>query len=166
MVHLYSLQALSFMKTGFTEIKPFAGLGDLSFGMTREQAQSLLGAPTEKETFSLDVDYDERTEAWHYDEDGLSLSFDESFGWKLTSIAASSEAYTLEGVSLIGKTLDHVTGVFENKGWGTLEEDEDMEDEATNSALFFVEEKGMSLWFEEGELTEIQWNADMEEDDE
>lgn len=153
------------MKNGFTEIKPFQGLGDLSFGMTREQAQSLLGAPSEKETFSLDEDFDERTEAWHYDEDGLSLSFDEGFGWKLSSIAASTEDYTLEGVSLIGKDLVQVLGIFENKDWGELLEDDDMDEEMGSSRLFFVEEKGLSLWFENELLTEVQWNAETEDDE-
>ncbi len=148
------------MKNGFTEIKPFSGLGDLSFGMTREQAESLLGAPTEKETFVLDEDFEERTEAWHYDERGLSLSFDESFGWKLGSIAVSTESYTLEEVSLVGKDLKMVESIFELKNWGELQEDDDMEEEMENSRLFFVEEKGLSLWFENEVLTEIQWNAE------
>lgn len=153
-----------FMKNGFTEIKPFSGLGDLSFGMTREQAQSILGAPSEKETFSLDEDEDDRTEAWHYDEDGLSLSFDESAGWKLSSIAVSLEEYTLEGVSLVGKELEEVLNVFENKDWGELQEDDEMEEEMGGSRLFFVEEKGISLWFEGDVLTEVQWNAEADEE--
>ena len=152
------------MKNGFTEIKPFQGLGDLSFGMNREQAQSLLGAPSEKETFVLDEDFDERTEAWHYDDEGLSLSFDESFGWKLGSIAVSTEYYTLEGVSLIGKDLRMVENIFELKGWGKLQEDDDMDEEMGNSRLFFVEEKGLSLWFENEVLTEVQWNAEEEDE--
>ncbi len=152
------------MKANFSDIKPFEGLGNLSFGADRETVKALLGDPADTERYSLEEENSGDTEAWHYDEDGLSISFDEDYGWVLTSIAVSTPEYTLEGVSLVGKSLENVKKIFEQKDWGTLEKDEEF-DEA-GSEMYFVEDQSMSLWFENDALTELQWNGDADEEGE
>ncbi len=154
------------MKANFSDIKPYEGLGNLSFGADRETVKALLGDPVDTERFSLDEEEGGDTEAWHYDEDGLSISFDEDHGWMLTSIAVSTPEYTLEGVALIGKSLENVKSIFEQKDWGTLDKDEEFEDDGSGSQLYFVEDQNMSLWFENDSLTELQWNGEAEEDEE
>ena len=61
----------------FTDVIPGLGLGNLKFGSTRELVKKEIGNPTEIEKYALDDDDDDITEAWHYDEDGLSISFDQ-----------------------------------------------------------------------------------------
>ncbi len=153
------------MQQHLKDIKPGVGLGALRFGLSREQVQMQLGKPTEKETYSLDEEDGEQTEAWHYDELALSLSFDEMHDWKLSSIAVSSDEYTLEGVALIGRSQMDVLQEFEARRWGTPEEDEEVGEEDGNNALYFVEDAALSLWFEDGELTEIQWNPRMQNEE-
>ena len=151
------------MKANFSDIKPFEGLGNLSFGADRETVKALLGNPVDTERFSLDEDSGD-TEAWHYDDDGLSISFDEDFGWALTSIAISTPEYTLEGISLVGKTLENVKRMFEQKDWGTLEKDEELDEEG--SEMYYVEDQNMTLYFENDALTELQWNGEADEEEE
>jgi hypothetical protein len=146
------------MQQHLKEIKPGVGLGALRFGLSREQVQMQLGKPTEKEQYSLEDEEGELTEAWHYDEFDLSLSFDEAHDWKLSSIAVSNDEYTLEGVSLIGRPQMEVLQEFQDRRWGTPEEDEEVSEGDPGNALYFVEESSLSLWFEDGSLTEIQWN--------
>ena len=153
------------MKANFSEIQPFEGLGNLSFGADRETVKALLGDPEDTERYSLEDEEDcGDTEAWHYDEDGLSISFDEDFGWTLTSIAVSTPEYTLEGVSLVGKTLENVKTIFEQKDWGKLDKDEDFEE--AGSEMYYVEDQNMTLFFENDALTELQWNGEAETDEE
>jgi hypothetical protein len=139
------------------EIKPGRGLGELSFGQTREQVIALLGEPTEKEVYNLsDEDDEDKTESWHYDDYDLSLSFDEENSWKLSSIAVSSDDYLLEGQSLIGKSKEEVLKQCAENNWGTAEEDEEVTAETSGNSLVHIDKSSMSLWFEDDELTELQ----------
>ena len=54
------------------------GLGDIQFGMTKNQVEAVLGKPDESETH-IDNDDGEifHSEHWHYDEYEISLAFDE-----------------------------------------------------------------------------------------
>ena len=72
------------------------GVDNLKFGLTREKVALLMGEPSEKETIDGDDEMG-TSEAWHYDELELSLTFDEDDDWKLTTIAASSPEFTFDG---------------------------------------------------------------------
>jgi len=132
------------------------GLGALSFGMSKEQVLALLGEPSEREKYTLsELDSDE-TEAWHYDDLDLSLSFDEENDWKLSSIAVSSDAYHFDGVALIGKNKEEIIAFFANKGMTEIEEDEEVNDDNPDNSLLHIDKASVSLWFEKNELTEMQ----------
>jgi hypothetical protein len=138
------------------EIRPGKGLGELSFGQTRSQVIDLLGEPTEKETYTLSEDDDDKTESWHYDDYDLSLSFDEDNNWKLSSIAVSSDDYLLEGQSLIGKTKEEVLQQCAANNWGEPEEDDEVASDTGGSSLVHIDKSSLSFWFEDGALTELQ----------
>ena len=63
------------------------GIGQLTFGNTQEQVLAVLGEPAEREKYSLSELDNDDTEAWHYDDLDLSLSFDQESDWQLSSIA-------------------------------------------------------------------------------
>ena len=87
-----------------SEIKIGTGLGDIKFGISREDLKKIAGEPTEIDTFNASGDEDEYlTESWHYDEQEFSVSFDEEDNWRLTTISTSSENAIL-GEKLIGKS--------------------------------------------------------------
>jgi hypothetical protein len=132
------------------------GLGSLTFGASREQVLALLGEPSERDKYTLsELDNDE-TEAWHYDDLDLSLSFDEENNWRLSSIAVSSDDYTLDGEALIGKNKTEVVDFFVSKGYDTIEEDEEVKRDSGDNCLLHVDKASVSLWFENEELTEMQ----------
>ena len=138
------------------EIKIGNGVGQLKFDTTREQVLKIIGEPEEKESFSLSELDGDKTESWHYDTLGLSLSFDEENNWLLSSIAISNEDYTLNGEVLIGKTREAAIKLMEQNGWHTIEEDEEVSRDDANASLLHVEEASISLWFEHNILTEVQ----------
>jgi hypothetical protein len=138
------------------DIRIGKGIGTLMFGSTREQVKQILGEPSEVEKYSLSEVDSDNTEAWHYDEHDLSLSFDEENDFRLSSIAISGEGYTLEGQPLIGRKKPEVFEQFKANKWGEPEEDEEVRKESGDCCLYHIDDSSMSLWFENDELTEVQ----------
>lgn len=132
------------------------GLGALTFGTTREQVLAMLGEPSEREKYTLSELENDDTEAWHFDELDLSLSFDEENNWRLSSIAVSNDAYLLDGQPLIGKEKTEIVEFFASKGYTEIEEDEEVKRDDGENCLLHVDKASISLWFENDELTEMQ----------
>ncbi len=144
------------MKANMQEIMPGIGLGALRFGNTREEVKETIGEADEIEKYSLDEFDSDDTEAWHYDNQGLSLSFDEDDDWKLSSIAVSKKDYLLNGISLVGISVQDFKNLCEKHSWGVPEEDEEIKEEDAGVSMYHLEHKAMSFWFEADELTEVQ----------
>ncbi len=144
------------MKENLKQIHVGKGLGTLTFGNTRQEVKAMLGDPSDVEKYSLSDDGGDSTEAWHYDDLDLSLSFDEENDYRLSSIAVSSEDYTLEGISLIGKQKEEVLAEVENHQWGAPEEEDEISEDNPDNSLVHIDKSSLSLWFEKGELTELQ----------
>ena len=97
------------MKVNITDIKIGHGLGDITFGDSKEKIKHLLGEPGEIDTFNASGEEDGYlTEAWHYDDQEFSLSFDEEDNWRLTTISISSPECLYNDQKLIGKSMDEV----------------------------------------------------------
>ena len=129
-------------------IKIGTGVGKLKFGMYADDVEEILGEPNE-------VEQDEEGENWHYDDEDMSMSFDED--QRLVTIAVSDKSYTIEGVKLIGQDIDFVEQQLDNMELGTYSF-EDVEDEfQSDLALMSFPDTSINFWFENGELTEIQF---------
>ena len=63
------------------------GLEDLPFGASQGGVEAVLGKPEEVDEMDLKG---EQSVAWHYWELGISLNFDESLDFKLSSIDVAS----------------------------------------------------------------------------
>lgn len=138
------------------EIELSIGIDKLKFGMTPEMATEILGEANEKNNVSYsDEDPEYISEEWHYDTIEMSIVFDMLDKMELTTISVSSEQYTLEGKQLIGlereKVMNLIGEMDINPDWEELVEDD------PNSATITNEEEGLSLYFEDGLLSEIQW---------
>jgi len=143
-----------------TEIKPLAGLGEIKFGFTRNQVKSIIGEPSEVDTFQYDEEEeDELTESWHYDEKEISFSFEEIEDWKLVNIAVSAEDFKLEGKTVIGLKKNELKELLATLDLGTLNDD-------TENNVISVIEKQLNFWMDEGEVAEVQWNVDWDEEGE
>jgi hypothetical protein len=137
-------------------IKIGIGIDKIKFGMSPEEVLALLGVADEKNkiTFS-DEDPDYYSEEWHYDEMEMSLVFDMLDKLELTTISISSEDFTLGNASIIGNNESDVFSILKKagfeKGWEELEEEE------PSQKTYINEEEGISLYFEDGLLSEFQW---------
>ncbi|PCI93891.1 MAG: hypothetical protein COB15_15475 [Flavobacteriales bacterium] len=147
------------MKVNVKDIKIGNGLGDITFGNSKEKIKHLLGEAGETDTFNASGEEDGYlTEAWHYDDQEFSLSFDEEDNWKLTTISISSPEATFNGNQLIGKEMDDVLRFFNNEEFGENELD-DLSDEGIDQKLVSYLRASLNLWFEDGKLSEIQWGV-------
>ena len=147
------------MKVNVKDIKIGHGLGDIIFGNSKEKIKHLLDEPGETDTFNASGEEDGYlTEAWHYDDQEFSLSFDEEDNWKLTTISISSPEATFNGNQLIGKGMDEVLQFFDKEELGENELD-DLSDEGTDQKLVSFLRASLNLWFEDGKLSEIQWGV-------
>lgn len=147
-------------------IKLGSGLGALKFGMTREEVKAALGEPNEIENYNPLEEDEGQSEAWHYDEMELSANFDEEDNFKLTSLAVSSPDYLFEGVNLIGLSQEEVMQQIEMMDLGEVEMEDVAEEEVTQQMVCSIAEVSLNLWFEEGQLSEIQWGPYWDEDEE
>ncbi len=141
-----------------TDIKIGIGLGNIKFGITREDLLKIAGEPSETEQFS-DENY--ITETWHYDEDEFSVAFDEEDNWRLTTIAVSSAKYTLSGNKLIALSFSNVLGLIKDENLG----DNELEDIGENQQILSFVDKSINFWFENKVLSEIQWGLLWEDED-
>ena len=142
------------------DIKPLEGFGEIKFGFSRNQVKEILGESTEVDSFQYDEDDDdELTESWHYDEKEISLSFDEVEDWKLVNFAISAEDYKLNGKTLIGLDKKSLIETLENFDMGEIIDD------AENNVVSAIEYQ-INFWFDEGEVAEVQWNVDWNEEGE
>ncbi|MBK9735470.1 MAG: hypothetical protein IPO92_11040 [Saprospiraceae bacterium] len=155
------------MKKQIKEIILGSGLGELKFGMTREEVKKLVGKPDEVENLpGFDEEVNDELESWHYEESEFSLVFDADYDWKLVSIAISDPFFTLNGHSVIGMERDEVMSLFDKMGIEISNEEDLSDDENPDLELVESEELGLMVWFSDGEAIEMQILPDVEEDGE
>lgn len=148
------------------DIKLGMGLDKLKFGMTRDEVKAAIGEPNEVENYNPLEEDEGESEAWHYDELELSASFDEEDDFRLTSLAVSSAEYLFEGVNLIGLSQEEVMQQVELMDLGDVELEAVAEDDSLQQSVGSIAEASLNLWFEDGQLSEIQWGPFWDEDEE
>ena len=138
------------------KIKIGIGLGEIKFGCSREELKRIAGEPTEIDTYNASGEEDGYlTESWHYDEDEFSVSFDEEDNWRLTTIAVSSPEFKINSKKIIGLSMNKVLQALENENLG----DNELEDLSDNHKLISFINTSLNLWFENNQLSEIQWGV-------
>ncbi len=124
------------------------GLADLPFGATRDEVLKVLGEPEEKDSVDLG---DEESIAWHYWDLGLSLNFDESAAYGLCTIEVGSPEVTLFGEKLIGKSKVDALAFLDQQKIGKHVPE-------TSRGISYPDVE-LTLWFNGGEVAELQWSA-------
>lgn len=130
------------------------GLNDLPFGASLDEVKQVLGEPEETDEMDLKG---EKSIAWHYWEIGLSLNFDEHQGFNLSSIDVASPEVLLFGKALIGWCREDVKRFLDGKGIG------ESVDELQRGMIY--PDANLSLWFNGGDLEEIQWGVILDSGD-
>ena len=138
-----------------TTIKLGIGLGNLRFGLTRDEVEAYLGQP---DRIKSDPEPGAYT-MWFYDSIGVYIPFDDDDDLRFGSIETSSPSATLNGFTLIGKTKDEVMSFIESNISGSYEEERgDLEDDGDSRGCeLSFSSQSLTLWFEDDILTEIQW---------
>lgn len=139
------------------DILPGIGLGNLRFGMTREEVTALLGTSSAQKEIDLGEQGTDLIDAWEYHPLRLDLSFEENEDWKLTILSVSSDDYLLEGSSLIGLDMEELMEELSVLGINDLDIEDVSNEDAPNSLLVASEEKGIHFWVNDNIVEEIQW---------
>ncbi|MBW3670272.1 MAG: outer membrane protein assembly factor BamE [Acidobacteria bacterium] len=87
-----------------TTIRIGRGIGDLPFGLTREQVKELLGEPPRIVHGVEEPD----SEIWFYEDRALAVGFEPEYEGRLGSIETYDPRATLNGRTLIGLTIMEV----------------------------------------------------------
>ena len=136
-------------------IKPKIGIGDIKFNASINEFIDFFGNPDEDELLN-DENENFKSRILHYDNIGLSASFDEEYEWRLTSIAVSENEFQIKGVHLIGVNNSTFLEKIKQLNFGKYEREVFVEDDYS-STLYHFEDLHLSFWFENNELKEIQW---------
>ncbi|MCB9189742.1 MAG: hypothetical protein H6599_10750 [Flavobacteriales bacterium] len=143
------------------EIKIGIGVDQVKFGMVRSEVLQILGEPSEKELFSYSEEEEDLTEVWHYDDNEMSLSFDEADDWRLIMIAASDDSFTLNGKDIVGRSFEEVSSMLLEMG---IKETE-VEEVSEFDKVIKIESESLNIWFDNNEASELQWGPKWSDDD-
>jgi hypothetical protein len=143
------------MEKSLKEILAGQGIGDILFGITRDELLEKMGEPDEREAQNEEAE-GIASETWHYDDLELSFSFDEADEWRLVAISGTSEELSFRGKCLIGMPMDEVLPILEKLELGDADH---QVIEEFDSELMFFEEDAVMFWFDNKVLTEIQWTV-------
>ncbi|HPS83701.1 MAG TPA: hypothetical protein PLA88_05260 [Bacteroidales bacterium] len=132
------------MKTEKIKILPMEGCSLIRFGASENDVINAIGEPDERENID-DEDYN--SEIWYYDEKGVTLFLDEmeDDGLLVSGIELENDNFELEGVSLIGKTIDEIKALAEKLKYGEA----DVEKEEWGEFRLSYEDKLLDFYFDE-----------------
>lgn len=140
-----------------TEIHLGRGVGELLFGSSRDEVRAYLGEPEEIRYYSFDDAGKDRTEAWDYDQRGISAHFDAEEDYMLGTLDADSDTFTLNGVALVGRTKKEVLAAVSALDLGPMETEDMSSQESPDRERVGFDSASLNLWFEDGLLESIQW---------
>jgi len=156
------------MKKEIKNIKPGIGLGKLKFGMAQDEVKDIIGLPNEIEIYQHlpNSKENEISENWHFKDLELSISFSSDDDWRMDTISINSKYYSLWGSIEIGQTMSQVEEILKGlkkdnyicEDWSNLE--------SPDHKLFEFDDDYFNLWFDNGELSEIQWSPRFINEDE
>ncbi len=141
------------------------GLDKILFGMTREEVKKIWGQPDEIDSYTSSELENDNTEAYHYDEHEVSLSFDELDDWRLNTIAISDPEVILEGLKLIGSSDDELLAKISVLDIGEYEREDISSPEIPDHEVISFYDVNLNFWLENGVVTEIQFDPIWEDEE-
>ncbi len=166
-IYPYFVPKLDAMNQEIKEIKPGIGLGNIRFGMTRDEVVKLAGQPDDIEKLpGFEEETNDSLESWHYDTHELSLVFDADYDWRLVSIAVSDSFFTLYDTPLVGMQKPDLLEFMEKHSIEITGLEDVSDDENPDLELIECDDEGFMIWLEDDEVIEIQILPDVEDDGE
>jgi|TARA_B110000240_G_C13145312_1_gene302869 hypothetical protein len=144
------------MKQISKKIKTGIGVGELKFGISKDDAKKILGEPDDCEKYSYSNTEKDLTEIWYYKNLGLNISFDEDEDWRLGSITIESETYLFENSIFIGQDKNEILSEFKNLKIIDVEYEDMSTVENPTHELYSSDTLGINFWFDNNKLSEIQ----------
>ena len=145
------------MATKNYKIEAGKGLGDIIFGLTRQEVEKILGKPSNSEIYSYTGDAkDDLTDSWTYYELEMCLSFDQLEDWRLTCIAVDSDQYSFNELIFIGMDLESVKVNLRKLGVNDLVFKDYATLESPTHQLIESNSLQMNFWFDHNHLSQIQ----------
>lgn len=155
------------MQNNIKEIIPGVGLGEIKFGMTRDEVKKIAGSPDDVENLpGFEEEVNDELESWHYDTHEFSLVFDADYDWRLVSIAVSDPYFTFHGKSIVGMEKQAVMDLFAEHTIEISNVEDVSDEENPDLELIESDDEGIMVWFENDEVIEVQILPDVEEDGE
>jgi len=132
------------MKTDKIKIMPTEGCSLIRFGASDNDVIEAIGEPDEREDID-DEDYN--SQIWYYDEKGITLFLDEmeDDGLLVSGIELEDDNCELEGVSIMGKSIEDIKALATKAGFGEA----DMEKEEWGEFRVSYESKLLDFYFDE-----------------
>lgn len=147
-----------------TEIIPHQGIPGLPFGSTKAEIKARLGEPDEVDRYTDSDGF--TSESWHYDEIDLSLVIEEAEDWRLTTFAVSGEQFVVNNFKIIGATDEAALKFFNAAGLGEVQRENWLDDDEDPYEVLNIPDAFLNLWLKEGIVTEVQWGAPYNDEDE
>jgi len=135
------------------------GLENVKFGMTKSQVNKILGKPDETEVYQFSEDESDLTEAWHYDDAGFSVSFDQENDWLLGSIAVSQTPCVLEGTDVMGMPKATLMSHLDKLEICDVEVDhQEDEEEGLHLEVIYSPDENICFFLEADKVSEVKWS--------
>ncbi len=130
-------------------INPGIGIGQIKFGIVRDELQNLIGSPDNIES-NNDIE-DDVDITWEYQGGTLLFYFDEEDKYKLGGIELENPEVELFGAKIFDLTINETKELLDKNDAIDIEE-EDVDSEIVLS----IDSIGLTLYYENNELDSVQ----------
>ncbi|MBK8502539.1 MAG: hypothetical protein IPL46_10165 [Saprospiraceae bacterium] len=120
------------------------GLGETKFGIHEDELRALLGSP---DNIDLHEYGDDCTREYNYIDRGISFSFSSEDDYKLTNIEIVRKGYEIEGIELIGMSLERVLHNLERFSYSKPAIDSISNEFEENHLMLYYKEEGLTISF-------------------
>lgn len=134
------------------------GIGDIKFGLTMDEVETIMGKPEEVEASEEEEEFE--YEVWNYWEEGYSFYFDEDDDYRLGLIETANEEVTLFGEKIFEMKQAEVEALLKSKGLSTPDKDS-LE---TGEKHITYEKEMLDMYFENDALVTVKFGVFVSDD--
>jgi hypothetical protein len=134
------------------------GIGDIKFGLTMEDVETIMGKPEEVESSEEDEEFD--YEVWNYWEEGFSFYFDEDDDYRLGLIETANEEVTMFGKKIFQMKQSEVEALLKSNGLSNPDKDT-LE---TGEKHITYEKEMLDMFFENDALVTVKFGVFVSDD--
>ncbi|MFC5270941.1 hypothetical protein [Adhaeribacter terreus] len=134
------------------------GIGDIKFGLTMDEVETIMGKPEEVETSEEDEEFE--YEVWNYWEEGYSFYFDEDDDYRLGLIETANEEVTMFGQKIFQMKQAEVEALLKSKGLSNPDKDT-LE---TGEKHVTYEKEMLDMYFDKDALVTVKFGVFVSDD--